>query len=389
MKKNTKVVIVARSLPLHHIGGMEVVCWDLCMELALRGLKVIVITTQNNSKKENYTHENLEVVFLENTKPGCYSRKWWRESSEYFATLDKEELSAVISISAAGVSLLKYKDDFKNVKFIMQAHGTSFSELVSKLKSFSANKWLSSGRNIIWFFKDWIYYKKFDCIVSIGAAVTGSLKGIPTKIITKNVEIVEIENGVDQEMFKFNMEKRKKIRESLGVSEDALLLLSVSRLHEQKGVDNNIQSFAKVYEKNKNSYYLICGDGKEKTKLITLCHKLRIENNVFFLGGTDRSTISGVMSAADIFLFLTKRIEGLPLNILEAMASGLPVITSKHLSFVENKKIRKIESSDFDLAAEFVKELSFLGKPENRESHIPLKNTLAYSVEQYCHLISN
>ncbi|MGF6476545.1 glycosyltransferase involved in cell wall biosynthesis [Pantoea dispersa] len=389
MKKNTKVVIVARSLPIHGIGGMEVVCWDLCLELARRGLNVIVITTQNNSKKEKYNHDNLEVVFLENTKPGRYSRKWWREASEYFSSLNAEDISAVISISAAGVSLLKHRDNYKNAKFIMQAHGTSFAEFISKLKSFSAKNWFTSGRNIIWFFKDWVYYKKFDCIVSIGTAVTESLRSNPTKVITQNVEVVEIENGVDQEMFKFSMEERTKIRKSLGVSDDALLLLSVSRLHEQKGVDNNIQSFAKICEKNRNAYYLICGDGKEKSNLIELCRKLKIENNVFFLGSMDRLAISGVMSAADVFLFLTKRVEGLPLNVLEAMAAGLPVITSKHLSFIENKKIRKIDSSDFDSAAEFAKELSFLGKPENRESHIPLKNTLAYSVEQYCHLISD
>ena len=388
MKENTTIVIVARSLPLHGIGGMEVVCWDLCSGLAERGYKVIVITTQLPYKTNNVIHKNVQIVSLEKTKPGRYSQGWWREVSKYFATLDSETISAVISISAAGVSLLKYREKFNNTKFIMQAHGTSFAELVSKLKTNSLKKWVASGKNLIWFFKDWSYYRKFDYVVSIGDAVTESLKTYPTKYITKDVEIVQIDNGVNQDMFRFNEEARKKTRSTLGMSNDALLLLSVSRLNDQKGIDNNIRTFAEVYSKNSNSYYLICGDGEEKKNLINICRELNVEKNVIFLGRMSREEIADLMSAADVFIFLTKRVEGLPLNVLEAMASGLPVIISEHLYFNENQKIRKSNFSDFNKAAGLVKELSSLGRPENRESHIAINNTLNYSVEKYCDLIA-
>jgi hypothetical protein len=76
--------------------------------------------------------------------------------------LSGENILAVISISAAGFSCLRYKSEFQNTKFIMQAHGTSFDEFVSKIKSCSLKKWCGSIKNVFWFFKDANSYNKFD-----------------------------------------------------------------------------------------------------------------------------------------------------------------------------------------------------------------------------------
>ncbi|HBM2545468.1 TPA: glycosyltransferase family 1 protein, partial [Enterobacter hormaechei subsp. xiangfangensis] len=40
-----EVIIFARSLPFHHLGGMEVVAWDLAVQLQVKGFKVTVVTT--------------------------------------------------------------------------------------------------------------------------------------------------------------------------------------------------------------------------------------------------------------------------------------------------------------------------------------------------------
>ncbi|WP_208718183.1 glycosyltransferase family 4 protein [Pantoea cypripedii] len=388
MRNKGKVIIVARSLPLHNIGGMEVVCWDLCKELARLGLNVQVVTTQSNTQDHNIKHDNLDVIFLKNTKPGVYSSSWWREVSRYFDTLNPEEITSVISISAAAVSILKNKNHFKKTKFIMQAHGTSYGEFVSKLKTYSIKKWLASSKNILWFFKDWRYYRKFDYIISIGSAVTESLKSTPTKYIADAEKIIQIENGIDEKMFELNLFDRENMRRSLNIHENALVVMSASRLHEQKGVDNNIYAFSRVLKENADAYYLVCGDGPDKTRLSDLVNKLNIERNVIFLGSMSRDEIAKAMSAADLFIFLTKRVEGLPLNVLEAMGAGLPVVTSEHLSFIESEKLRKVGYSDMNGAAEAIMKLYQQGKPNLRMSYIPEKNKLSYAAEQYRNLIA-
>jgi glycosyltransferase involved in cell wall biosynthesis len=131
-----------------------------------------------------------------------------------------------------------------------------------------------------------------------------------------------------------------------------VVVVSASRLHSEKGVDNNLIAFKKFNERVKNSYYLICGDGVEKDNLLQLSKDLGIISNVRFLGGIDRKFLSNILNCADIFLFLTKRVEGLPLNVLEAMSVGVPMIVSNHLTFTESNKLRKVVNNEYEHIAD-------------------------------------
>ncbi|HBR4945075.1 TPA: glycosyltransferase, partial [Klebsiella pneumoniae] len=99
--------------------------------------------------------------------------------------------------------------------------------------------------------------------------------------------------------------------------------------------------------KVENSYYLICGDGPERDNLEKLARDFGIEQNVIFLGALERKELVEVLSCADAFLFLTKRVEGLPLNVLEAMSVGIPAIISKHLTFAESGKLKKVDTNNY------------------------------------------
>ena len=70
---------------------------------------------------------------------------------------------------------------------------------------------------------------------------------------------------------------------------------------------------------------MICGKGAELNKLKELAEGLGIADKVLFAGY--RTDILEIYKACDIFLF-TSRQEGLPVSIMQAMASGLPVIAS-------------------------------------------------------------
>lgn len=382
-----QIIILARSLPFHHLGGMEIVAWDLAVELKNKGYQVSVITTDFDTDIEKDI-DGPAIIKLKNIPRGKYSAGWWKKTAEtMLAWENKNEVCAVISISAGAFGVLKHKDKFPYARFIMQAHGTSIGELVSKLKTKKIKKTLSAVKNIIGFISDAKHYRVFDWIVAVGDAVYDDLNAFPTRIICAPKKIIKIENGIDQNIFTDSQSERERLRNLFAIPQNALVLMSASRLHEQKGVDTNIRLFASIKTKIHNSKYIICGDGPYETQLHKIAQDYAVAEDILFLGAKTRRELSSIMQCADIFLFLTKRIEGLPLNILEAMSAGLPLIISEHLSFEASEKIIKCDAAcvDYDnLVSDISNMLSY-----DRESYIKNKNTLAYSVDEYISLIQS
>ena len=76
-------------------------------------------------------------------------------------------------------------------------------------------------------------------------------------------------------------------------------------------------------------FLVIVGDGPHRVTLEEQAKALRVEERVRFVGSVPNPEMANYYQAADAFLFPTLRREGLPFVLLEAMASGLPVIASQ------------------------------------------------------------
>jgi glycosyltransferase involved in cell wall biosynthesis len=129
--------------------------------------------------------------------------------------------------------------------------------------------------------------------------------------------------GVDTKKFSKMVVDRLNKRKELGVPKDAVLILSVGELNKNKNHETIIKAIAKI--NNPHVYYVICGQGVLESYLIELATSLAIANQVKLIGF--RTDVKEIYKVADIFAFPSKR-EGLGLAALEAMASGLPLITS-------------------------------------------------------------
>ncbi|TVY07220.1 glycosyltransferase family 4 protein [Paenibacillus cremeus] len=130
--------------------------------------------------------------------------------------------------------------------------------------------------------------------------------------------------GIDTEKYsKVVIDKARKRRE-LGVTiDEAFVILSVGELNENKNHEVIIKAVAKL--NNPYVFYVICGKGKLENYLKDLAKKLGVDQQVKLLGY--RKDIDEICKSADIFAFPSKR-EGLGLAAIEAMATGLPIITS-------------------------------------------------------------
>ena len=142
--------------------------------------------------------------------------------------------------------------------------------------------------------------------------------------------------GIDTENYKNIQIDKEILREKLGIDKTNIICISMGDLVLRKNYKIAIEAISKT--NNKNIHYLICGKGPEEENLKKLCKRLNVEEQVHFLGF--RSDVKELLKISDIFLFTTLQ-EGMPRSMMEAMASGLPCVSSKirgNVDLIENGK---------------------------------------------------
>ena len=139
-------------------------------------------------------------------------------------------------------------------------------------------------------------------------------------------KLLVIYNGIDLNKFIFQDKKtREEIRKELNLKKDDKVLISIGRLFKAKGYPYLIEAIKILKSKYPDIKLLIIGEGEEKNKLETQTRELNLEKNKYFLGR--KENVSNCLNASDIFI-LASLWEGFGLAIVEAMACGLPVITT-------------------------------------------------------------
>jgi teichuronic acid biosynthesis glycosyltransferase TuaC len=135
------------------------------------------------------------------------------------------------------------------------------------------------------------------------------------------VEVVS--NGVDTS--RFAPADRTSAREALGVPAEGHVIVCVSRLSHEKGIDTLVDAVAKIDDALLSVY--VVGDGAERAALSERVAKAGIERRFTFAGTRPHDEIPRWLAAADV-VALPSRTEGMPNAVLEALASGRPVVAS-------------------------------------------------------------
>jgi glycosyltransferase involved in cell wall biosynthesis len=119
---------------------------------------------------------------------------------------------------------------------------------------------------------------------------------------------------------------RAKLCESLTIPANALIVGSVCRLIEQKGLIHGIRGFARIADRVPEAFYVIAGDGLLRGELQTEVRRLDLMDRVHFLGW--RNDAHAIMAAFDILLAPSVW-EGFGLVFLEAMALNVPILSTR------------------------------------------------------------
>lgn len=135
-----------------------------------------------------------------------------------------------------------------------------------------------------------------------------------------------IHNGLDPAQFDLGLD-RKEARETFGLPQDAFLFGMVASLRRAKDHRGLIQAFSRLNEKGLVSRLVLVGDGPTEGEIRDLVRAKGMASDVIFLRRLPPEKIALILQALDVFVHPTWR-EGMPAAILEAMASGLPIIST-------------------------------------------------------------
>jgi glycosyltransferase involved in cell wall biosynthesis len=135
-----------------------------------------------------------------------------------------------------------------------------------------------------------------------------------------------IPGGIDLNHFRLPEGGKATIKKGLDFPLDKTVFLTVRNLVPRMGIENLIEAFKASHFLREKGLLFIGGEGLLKESLLALVEKHGLEKSIRFLGRISEEDLPLYYQAADFFVLPTRELEGFGLVILEAMASGTPVL---------------------------------------------------------------
>lgn len=340
--------------------------------LAERGHETALVTTSGGRAAEPFS-TSWEIP---TSRPGKYSEAWWKATSAHIAPWTDWSPDIYFSVSRAGAVVPS-----RTAPILAQCHGTAYAEVKSSIRTRTVRELSKVPLNLLRVFQERDFYRRVDCVVAIGEAVYSQLIRSPIQLEAS--KLTTIPNGTDQSAWNYDLESRTRWRQRIQVDDDTSVGITTSRLHRQKGIDLAIDA---VSASPGERHLIICGSGPEQRNLRDLVARRGIAERVSFLGRLSAPDLSGAMSAADLMLLPTRREEGLPLGLLEALANGLPVLTTPQAQAPSGtEEFTRIVPANAQAFSDAWRELV----PRRTTSSLPPAYTLTTAISRYETALSN
>ncbi|MFB1052061.1 glycosyltransferase family 4 protein [Paraliobacillus sp. JSM ZJ581] len=198
----------------------------------------------------------------------------------------------------------------KGLKVIYTAHGFHFFKGAPK--------------------KNWLLYYPIEKVLSrfTDTLITINEEDYNLAIKKFKVSKIELVNGVGVDLSRFQPQTnqlKSELRKKLGYKDDDFLVIYVGELSYRKHQDTIIKSINLMKEDIPNLKLILVGEGDYYYRYAKLIESLNLTNTVQLLGY--RTDVLELMLISDVAVSSSRQ-EGLPVNVMEAMAVGLPVIVS-------------------------------------------------------------
>jgi glycosyltransferase involved in cell wall biosynthesis len=306
-------------------GGGPSVVHQVCRRLAERGHEVIVYTTDANDERSRLvagcrTVDGAEVHYFRNVS-NWMAYRFKLFAAPQMAWVMKPLLSRIDIIHVHDLrtfqSMLVHRFSTARPPYVLQAHGVMpKAGQLGMLKSVFDALWgariLQDAAGLIA-----LNEREAEAYTELGVA-------------KETIHVVP--NGVDLSEYRM-LPRQGMFRERYGLDE-AKVILYLGRIHDSKGLDLLMQSFAGLTEQLSEVKLVVAGpDDGYLASLEDLIGSSKLEQHVVFTGFLSGKEKLAAYVDADVFA--TPRFTGFPLTFLEAMACGLPIVTTDAGDYIE------------------------------------------------------
>ena len=300
-----------------HIGGLEIAAYNQAKEVVKRGHQVTIITSKLGEEAEEEIIDGIKVIrvkalnFPENhfgvPYPIFYPKLLCRlkEKIKESDIINIHGIVWIQSFFSAIISRIYQKP------IVLIQHNTYINyknpilRLIEKIADKTIGRYtLNSADHII--------------------AVSGETKKYVLSIAKKLNNISVSYNGVNFNRFK-PIRNKKILRKKFKINTEGFICLTIRRITFKNGIDTFLQVAKFFNEKRKDMLFVLGGTGPDTD----MVKKYIIENhlsNIKLLGFVLDEELPDYYALSDIFILPSKTGEGFPLVVVEAFASGLPVI---------------------------------------------------------------
>jgi sugar transferase (PEP-CTERM/EpsH1 system associated) len=291
------VVHVLRSL---ETGGQEMMCARLVECLDPRRHRPVVVSLQGEGHLGGELRERGIEVRCLNAPEGFRAGLVWRLADLLWRTgariVHCHNRKAFL-YGALAARLAPW------VRVVFTKHGASFWE---------GGPAARLGRALV---------RRSHAVVAVSEDIAGPLR---EEGWTSPGRLRTILNGVDTDRFRPHLPP-PALPDALGLRPEHRVIGTVARLSPEKDQATLLRAFAPVAQSIPVARLLIVGDGPERGALEALAAELELREHVIFAG--ERPDVARLLGAMDVFA-LPSLSEGTSLTLLEAMASGLPVVAT-------------------------------------------------------------
>jgi glycosyltransferase involved in cell wall biosynthesis len=308
------------------IGGAQEVVRTLAENLGKVGCKTIVVTFKDGPLRAGIERLGIPVEILPARRYGVtalphYLGDILRTRRRLLELVKKYNVDVIQThlLRSLDFLVLSLRLD-SNVRIFWTFHNARFDLREEHL---ARQKWLFRP-------KRWAHHvlyqlgarwanKLIAVSEDVKTSILRTLPGIPEQ------RVVSISNSVDVNRYG-DRSARAALRQKLGLDDHHKVALVVATLKEQKGHRFLLDALQEAVKSFPDLKVLFAGDGELRMSLEARTLELHLQNNVVFLG--NRDDVPQLLAACDYFI-LPSLWEGLPMALIEAMASGLPIIATR------------------------------------------------------------